>query len=156
MYSAKEKLHHFRQLLSQHAAEADLALLHVKAPQEDFTRFDLSPRKNAEDILFALLNVATHDEIVRNRRDAQRRNEPPAPLDDNPADGGEDGKTLTPSDDNPADGGENDKTPTPLGESPAPEGEGDKTPTPPDETPKADGDGKKQKAPKKKKKSTPK
>ena len=70
MYSTKEKLYHFRQLANPLAAEADLALLHEKNPQStDFTRFDLAPQKNAEDILFALLDVADHDEIVRNRRE---------------------------------------------------------------------------------------
>ena len=69
-YSAKEKLYHFRQLANPLAAEADLALLHEKNPQStDFTRFDLAPQKNAEDILFALLDVVDHDEIVRNRRE---------------------------------------------------------------------------------------
>ena len=70
MYSTKEKLHHFRQLANPLAAKADLRLLHEKNPQStDFTRFDLAPQKNADDILFALLDVAEHDEIVRNRRD---------------------------------------------------------------------------------------
>ncbi|WP_276815632.1 hypothetical protein [Segatella maculosa] len=70
MYSIKEKLYHFRQLANPLAAEADLALLHEKNPQStDFTRFDLAPCKNAEDILFALLDVADHDDIVRNRRE---------------------------------------------------------------------------------------
>ena len=70
MYSAKEKLHHFRQLSRPLAAEADLALLHEKNPlSTDFARFDLAPCKNAEDILFALLDVAEHDDIVRNRRE---------------------------------------------------------------------------------------
>lgn len=70
MYSTKEKLYHFRQLANPLAAEADLALLHEKNPQStDFTRFDLAPCKNAEDILFVLLDVADHDDIVRNRRE---------------------------------------------------------------------------------------
>ena len=70
MYSTKEKLYHFRQLANPLAAEADLALLHEKNPQStDFTRFDLAPCKNAEDILFALLDVTDHDDIVRNRRE---------------------------------------------------------------------------------------
>ena len=70
MYSTKEKLYHFRQLANPLAAEADLALLHEKNPQStDFTRFDLAPCKNAEDILFTLLDVADHDDIVRNRRE---------------------------------------------------------------------------------------
>lgn len=86
MYSTKEKLCHFRQLANPLAAEADLALLHEKNPQStDFTRFDLAPQKNAEDILFALLDVADHDEIVRNRREFFAAKEAD---DDTPTDGG--------------------------------------------------------------------
>ena len=70
MYSAKEKLMHFHKLVSPTVVEADLALLHEKAPHlTDFTRFDLSPEKNHEEILFLLLDHCEHDEIVRNRRE---------------------------------------------------------------------------------------
>ena len=70
MYSTKEKLTHFHKLVSPTVVEADLALLHEKAPHlTDFTRFDLSPEKNHEDILFLLLDHCEHDEIVRNRRE---------------------------------------------------------------------------------------
>lgn len=70
MYSTREKLIHFNQLVNPQAVEADLALLHGKNPQStDFVRFDHAPEKNAEDILFALLDVCEHDEIVRNRRE---------------------------------------------------------------------------------------
>ncbi|MBF1522536.1 MAG: hypothetical protein HXN95_11040 [Prevotella salivae] len=70
MYSAKEKLMHFQKLVSPTVVEADLALLHEKAPHlTDFTRFDLAPEKNHEDILFLLLDHCEHDEIVRNRRE---------------------------------------------------------------------------------------
>ena len=70
MYSTKEKLGHFQQLLAQDASDADLQLLLEKAPaNSNLTRYTLSPVKNAEDILFDLLDVCTHDEIVRNRRD---------------------------------------------------------------------------------------
>lgn len=70
MYSTREKLIHFNQLVNPLAVEADLALLHEKNPQStDFVRFDHAPEKNSEDILFALLDVCEHDEIVRNRRE---------------------------------------------------------------------------------------
>ena len=70
MYSTREKLIHFNQLVNPQAVEADLALLHEKNPQNtDFVRFDHAPEKNSEDILFALLDVCEHDEIVRNRRE---------------------------------------------------------------------------------------
>ena len=70
MYSAKEKLTHFHKLVSPTVVEADLTLLHEKAPHlTDFTRFDLAPEKNHEEILFLLLDHCEHDEIVRNRRE---------------------------------------------------------------------------------------
>lgn len=70
MYSAKEKLTHFHKLVSPTVVEAELALLHEKAPHlTDFIRFDLSPEKNHEEILFLLLDHCEHDEIVRNRRE---------------------------------------------------------------------------------------
>ena len=70
MYSVKEKLNHFRQLSSPSAAEADLALLREKSPgNSNLIRYGLASGKNAEDILFDLLDVVTHEEIVRNRRE---------------------------------------------------------------------------------------
>lgn len=61
---------HFHKLVSPTVVEADLTLLHEKAPHlTDFTRFDLSPEKNHEEILFLLLGYCEHDEIVRNRRE---------------------------------------------------------------------------------------
>lgn len=70
MYSAKEKLTHFHKLVSPTVVEAELALLHEKAPHlTDFIHFDLSPEKNHEEILFLLLDHCEHDEIVRNRRE---------------------------------------------------------------------------------------
>ena len=124
MYSTKEKLYHFRQLANPLAAEADLALLHEKNPQStDFTRFDLAPRKNAEDILFALLDVADHDDIVRNRREFFSQqpadNEPPTNPDGNPVVDGEGNENPTdpksspvesPVDNSTEEGGE-DKSP---------------------------------------------
>ena len=68
MYSVKEKLNHFRQL--SNPSVADLALLKDKSPgNSNLIRYGLAPSKNAEDILFDLLDVVTHDEIVRNRRE---------------------------------------------------------------------------------------
>lgn len=117
MYSAKEKLYHFRQLANPLAVEADLSLLHEKNPQStDFTRFDLAPRKNAEDILFALLDVADHDDIVRNRREFFSQqpadNEPPTNPDGNPVVDGEGSENPTNPDGNPVVDGEGSENPT--------------------------------------------
>lgn len=80
MYSTKEKLSHFRSLLAPDLADADLHLLKEKDPENsNLIRFTLAPAKNVEDILFALLDVCTHDEIVRNRRDFAKPSDPQKP-----------------------------------------------------------------------------
>ena len=129
MYSTREKLIHFNQLVNPQAVEADLALLHEKNPQStDFVRFDHAPEKNSEDILFALLDVCEHDEIVRNRREffaAENEN-----TDKNSGDGG----NGTPSEDtgteNPTDGGGNGTPSEDTGTENLTDGEG----TPSEET----------------------
>lgn len=119
MYSAKEKLTHFHKLVSPTVVEADLTLLHDKAPHlTDFTRFDLSPEKNHEEILFLLLDHCEHDEIVRNRREYANQ----AAVEDNDnnnannssEDGDENPETLNSNgDESPdADGGEGNEDPS--------------------------------------------
>lgn len=119
MYSAKEKLTHFHKLVSPTVVEADLALLHEKAPHlTDFTRFDLAPEKNHEEILFLLLDHCEHDEIVRNRREFanQTADEDNENINANNSseDGDEDPETLNSNgDESPdADGGEGDEDPS--------------------------------------------
>ena len=144
MYSAKEKLTHFHKLVSPTVVEADLALLHEKAPHlTDFTRFDLSPEKNHEEILFLLLDHCEHDEIVRNRREYANQ----------AADEDNDNSNANNSSE---DGNENPEIPNANGdESPdANGGEGDEDPS---EGEGGDESSKKEKAkatPKKKKKNT--
>ena len=141
MYSTKEKLYHFRQLANPLAAEADLALLHEKNPQStDFTRFDLAPQKNAEDILFALLDIADHDEIVRNRRefvaDAAGEDNDNNTANNSSGEGDENPETLNSNGDETPDAnsGEGDENPETLNsngdETPdANSGEGDENPS---------------------------
>ena len=117
MYSTKEKLTHFHKLVSPTVVEADLALLHAKAPHlTDFTRFDLSPEKNHEEILFLLLDHCEHDEIVRNRREYanQAADEDNINANNSSEDGDEDPETLNSNgDESPdADGGEGDENPS--------------------------------------------
>ena len=119
MYSAKEKLTHFHKLVSPTVVEADLALLHTKAPHlTDFTRFDLSPEKNHEDILFILLDHCEHDEIVRNRREfaanASNEDNDNDNANNSSEDGDENPETLNSNgDESPdADGGEGDENPS--------------------------------------------
>ena len=119
MYSAKEKLTHFHKLVSPTVVEADLALLHEKAPHlTDFTRFDLSPEKNHEEILFLLLDHCEHDEIVRNRREFAAKAADEDNDNDNAnnssEDGDEDPETLNSNgDESPdANSGEGDEDPS--------------------------------------------
>lgn len=124
MYSTKEKIHIFRKLSCPDVVEADLALLHEKAPHlTDFIRFDFAPRKNHEDILFCLLDFCEQDEIIRYRReffaaaDGEENNSPTdGDCTDNQVDGeGNDSPAV--GTDNQADGegnesaAENNKTP---------------------------------------------
>lgn len=126
MYSTKEKIHIFRKLSCPDVVEADLALLHEKAPHlTDFIRFDFAPRKNHEDILFCLLDFCEQDEIIRYRReffaaaDGEENNSPTdGDCTDNQVDGeGNDSPTDGDDTDNPTDGegnesaAENNKTP---------------------------------------------
>lgn len=117
MYSAKEKLTHFQKLVSPTVVEADLALLHEKAPHlTDFTRFDLSPEKNHEEILFLLLDHCEHDEIVRNRREfaAKAADEDNENINANNSseEGDEDPETLNSNGDESPDGGEGNENPS--------------------------------------------
>lgn len=173
MYSAKEKLTHFHKLVSPTVVEADLALLHAKAPHlTDFTRFDLSPEKNHEEILFLLLDHCEHDEIVRNRRefaaDAADEDNDNNTAKNSSKDGNENPETLNSNgDESPdANGGEGDENPSEEegGEDSSEEGSEDnesteqssEEPTAPSED-KDDDSSKQEKAkatPKKKKKST--
>ncbi|MBF1446474.1 MAG: hypothetical protein HXN55_03660 [Prevotella nigrescens] len=106
MYSVKEKLNHFRQLSSPSAAEADLALLREKSPgNSNLIRYGLASSKNAEDILFDLLDVVTHDEIVRNRREflaAQEAEEVEQPKEETPTETTEEAEQVTVPEEAPA------------------------------------------------------
>ena len=119
MYSTKEKLTHFHKLVSPTVVEADLALLHEKAPHlTDFTRFDLSPEKNHEEILFLLLDHCEHDEIVRNRREYANQAADEDNDNNNANNSSEDGDEIPEipnanGDESPdADGGEGDENPS--------------------------------------------
>ena len=128
MYSTREKLIHFNQLVNPQAVEADLALLHEKNPQStDFVRFDHAPEKNSEDILFALLDVCEHDEIVRNRREffaAENEN-----TDKNSGDGGNGTPSKETGAENPTDGEGNGTPSEDTGTENPTDGEGNDTPS---------------------------
>ena len=166
MYSAKEKLTHFHKLVSPTVVEADLALLHAKAPHlTDFTRFDLSPEKNHEEILFLLLDHCEHDEIVRNRREfaAKAADEDNDNINaNNSSEDGDENPEIPNAngDESPdADGGEGDENPSEGegGDDSSEEGSEDNESTEQSSEDKNDASSKQEKAkaaPKKKKKST--
>lgn len=161
MYSAKEKLTHFQKLVSPTVVEADLALLHEKAPHlTDFTRFDLSPEKNHEEILFLLLDHCEHDEIVRNRREfaAKAADEDNENINANNSseEGDEDPETLNSNGDESPDANGGDDSSEEGSEENESTEQSSEEPTAPSED-KDDASSKKEKAkaaPKKKKKST--
>lgn len=128
MYSVKEKLNHFRQLSNPSVAEADLALLKDKSPgNSNLIRYGLAPTKNTEDILFDLLDVVTHDEVVRNRREFLAAQEAEEETDNIP-DGNE----------NPNPDGEKNPDDEKKNETPVVEGEKQEDETPKDDDNPAD------------------
>lgn len=69
MYTDKEKLNHFNDLLSSDKAQADLDLLVSLAPDtEGIETFRMEPARYADQILFHLLDFATREDIRMNRR----------------------------------------------------------------------------------------
>ena len=69
MYSFKEKKKHLEELSNKEAAEADLLLLKQAQPTFHSLRtFERNPKRYAQDILYALLDFRTRDEIRMHRR----------------------------------------------------------------------------------------
>ena len=71
--NAKNKLYIFQRLRNEQYAVADLQLLKAKYPTcKHIDRFARNPKRYAFDILYALLDVADEDEIVRNRQPEEK------------------------------------------------------------------------------------
>lgn len=78
MYSSREKLRIFNEIPNVNAAGADLVLLQRMAPQHSkLNVFKMNPKRYAGDILFALLDVCTREEIITNRRESDKEAEVP-------------------------------------------------------------------------------
>ena len=78
-YSFKEKQNHFRALRAEQHALADLALLEQKAPAlPQLRKFKLLPVRYADEILYALLDVCSREEVVSHRRTVAAEEEPAA------------------------------------------------------------------------------
>jgi len=108
MYNERERIIHHRQLLSKESAAADLRLLQEKDPKNPhLTEFGLSPARLADQILFALLAVASRDEIVKNRLSGKKNPAEENPAEENPAEGNpaeENPAEENPAEENPAEG----------------------------------------------------
>lgn len=76
MYSFKEKNRHYRDLVDPSHAQADFTLLKASDPTNATVMAAVGcPSKYADQILFALLEVKTREEIVANRRTMAKANE---------------------------------------------------------------------------------
>ena len=72
MYSRKDKLNHFHHLRNEKHGAADLELLADRNPiHKNLARFARDPKRYANDILYALLDVCSAEEIEENREDCE-------------------------------------------------------------------------------------
>ena len=104
MQEVKNKLAMFNALRCANFAATDLKLLAKRCPQHpDMARFMFSPERNADDILFSLLDHATEDEILENRTENEQ-----GKIDEN----GGDGHTQTEGEGGAPPNGDDDHTQT--------------------------------------------
>jgi outer membrane biosynthesis protein TonB len=76
MYSTREKLKIHSELLNEEHAGADLDLLRIANPKHPLLeRYSRNPDRYFEDILYALLDVATREQIRENRRAVSKEKE---------------------------------------------------------------------------------
>lgn len=102
MQEVKYKLAMFNSLRCANLAATDLKLLAKRCPQHpDMARFMFSPERNADDILFSLLDHATEDEILENRTENEQ-----GKIDEN----GGDGHNQTEGEEEQTADGNNDET----------------------------------------------
>lgn len=102
MQDIKNKLAMFNALRCANLAATDLKLLAKRCPQHpDMARFLFSPERNADDILFSLLDHATKDEILENRTENEQ-----GKIDEN----GDDGHNQTEGEGEQTADGNNDET----------------------------------------------
>jgi len=113
MYNFKEKKKHLEELSNAEAAKADLLLLQQAQPSHPSLRtFRRNPQRYAQDILYALLDFRTRDEIRAHRREYTANEEQLSPGEETPSldtdepshesgtDSGE--ETLSPDTDDPS------------------------------------------------------
>ena len=73
MYSFKEKSRILKELLNPAFGESDLSLLRRLSPEDSLiATAQVSPSRNAETVLFRLLDLTTREEIRLNRRNLEQ------------------------------------------------------------------------------------
>ena len=73
MYSFKEKSRILKELLNPAFGESDLSLLRRLSPEDSLiATAKVSPSRNAEAVLFRLLDLTTREEIRLNRRNLEQ------------------------------------------------------------------------------------
>ena len=73
MYSFKEKSRILKELLNPAFGESDLSLLRRLSPEDSLiATAQVSPSRNAEAVLFRLLDLPTREEIRLNRRNLEQ------------------------------------------------------------------------------------
>lgn len=74
IHNFKEKQKHFNELRNSNAVLVDLALLEKKqASHPQLKRFQKMPLRFADEILYALLDCCSRDEVVKCRRNAEKK-----------------------------------------------------------------------------------
>jgi len=74
IYNFKEKQKHFNELRNSNAVLIDLALLEKKQPQHpQLARFQKMPFRFSDEILYALLDFCPRDQIIKFRRDTEKK-----------------------------------------------------------------------------------
>ena len=74
MYSFKEKSRILKELLNPAFGESDLSLLRRLSPEDSLiATAQVSPSRNAEAVLFRLLDLTTREEIRLNRRNLEQK-----------------------------------------------------------------------------------
>ena len=73
MYSFKEKSRILKELLNPAFGESDLSLLRRLSPEDSLiAAAQVTPSRNAEAVLFRLLDLTTREEIRLNRRNLEQ------------------------------------------------------------------------------------
>jgi len=74
IYNFKEKQKHFNDLRNGNAVDVDIELLEKNQPQHpQIARFKKMPQRFTDEILYALLDFCSRDQVIKYRRDAEKK-----------------------------------------------------------------------------------